>query len=86
MGGVKEGGRDNAMIRLAGWLREFDFSRELADDIMRLAAKNCDPEFDEDVALAKVERAYEQWEPGEHSKESAADDAAPRSETKRTNW
>lgn len=63
IGGVPEGGRDDAMWRLACKLRNDNLPRQYAEAIVRQAARACRPPFDEDVALEKVERAYRQYEP-----------------------
>lgn len=63
--GVPEGGRDDAMWRLAGKLRSDNVQRQYADLIIRQAARACDPAFDEADALEKVARAYRVYEPEE---------------------
>jgi hypothetical protein len=62
---VNHGRRDTEITRLAGWLRHKNFDQDIAEEIVRLAANNCKPEFDEDEAVRKVEYAWENWEPGE---------------------
>ena len=61
--GVPEGGRDDAMWRLACKLRNDDLPRQYAEILVRQAARACVPPFDEAVALEKVERAYRTYQP-----------------------
>lgn len=61
--GVPEGGRDDAMWRLACKLRNDGVERKYAEYMVRQAALACKPAFDVDVALEKVERAWKQYEP-----------------------
>lgn len=63
--GIPEGGRDDAMWRLAGKLRGDNVQRQYAELIVRQAARACDPAFDEDIALEKVARAYATYQPEE---------------------
>ena len=61
--GVPEGGRDDAMWRLACKLRNDGLERRYAEVIVRQAARSCSPPFDEAVALEKVERAWRTYQP-----------------------
>lgn len=63
LAGVAEGGRDDAMWRLACKLRNDGVDRRYADHMVRQAALACRPPFDVDVALEKVERAWKTYEP-----------------------
>jgi len=73
LAGVPEGQRDIEMFRLASLLRAKDVNRELAEGVVLFAARNCDPAFEEDEALAKVENAYERYQPGTSSRDYATD-------------
>src|SRR5215211_933089 len=73
LAGVPEGQRDKEMFRLACLLRGNDVARELAEGVVRYAAANCDPPFPEDEALAKVESAYERYQPNASSRNYATD-------------
>jgi hypothetical protein len=61
--GVPEGARDTAMWKLACKLRNDDVERKYAELIVRQAALACDPPFDEALALEKVARAYQTYDP-----------------------
>lgn len=61
--GVAEGGRDDALWRLACKLRNDGVERKYAEYMVRQAALACRPPFEIDVALEKVERAWRQYEP-----------------------
>jgi hypothetical protein len=61
--GVPEGGRDDAIFRLAAWARGADLPKETAAALAVLAARNCTPPFPEDQALQKVEWAYSHYQP-----------------------
>jgi len=63
LAGVPEGQRDNEVFRLASLMRAKDVARELAEGVVLFAARNCDPPFPEDEALAKVANAYERYQP-----------------------
>lgn len=61
--GVPEGARDSAMWSLACKLRNDNVERRYAEFMVRQAALACDPPFDEAIALEKVARAYDKYEP-----------------------
>lgn len=61
--GVPEGGRDDAMWRLACKLRNDGLPRQYAEVIVRQAARACVPAFDDATALEKVERAWRTYQP-----------------------
>jgi hypothetical protein len=71
--GVPEGHRDNEMHKLASLLRGKGVDRKLAEGVVLFAAKNCDPPFTEDEALAKVANAYERYQPNASSRNYATD-------------
>jgi len=61
--GVPEGQRDQTLFKLACKLRNADLPREMAETLILEAAKNCDPPFSEKIALEKVGRVYQRYEP-----------------------
>lgn len=54
----KQGERDNALFRMACSLRSNNVDKQQALELIKEAALACDPPFDCDVALAKVDWAY----------------------------
>lgn len=63
LSGVSEGGRDDALWRLACKLRHDGVEKRYAEYMIRQAALACRPPFEVDVALEKVDRAWKQYEP-----------------------
>lgn len=63
LNGVPEGQRDETLFKLACKLRNADVPREMAETLILEAAKNCQPPFSERVALEKVQRAYDRYQP-----------------------
>lgn len=61
--GIPEGRRDTTLYRYACRLRHDDVPQAEAEHLVRLAARACDPAFDEAVAVGKVRRAYKEFEP-----------------------
>jgi hypothetical protein len=70
--GVPEGQRDQKLFQLACKLRTADVPQEMAESLIVEAAKNCQPPFSEKVAIEKVSRAYQRYEPnqGPHTKQA----------------
>lgn len=64
--GIPEGGRDDALWRLASKLRADDVPRPYAEWIVQQAARLCQPPFETMLALDKVARAYVQYAPTPH--------------------
>lgn len=64
LSGIKEGHRDSELWRYACRLRHDDVPQEHAEGMLRLAARLCDPRFDEDTAVEKVRRAYAEYPAG----------------------
>lgn len=62
--GFDEGGRDDGLFRLACRFRHDDQPRGVAEALIRTAAANCRPPFDEDEAIAKVHYVYQKYEAG----------------------
>jgi hypothetical protein len=63
LNGIKEGARDQTLWSYAGKLRADDVPQAYAEQLIRQAARLCDPPFDEDTAVEKVRRAYREYEP-----------------------
>jgi len=63
LAGVPEGQRDNVLFKLACKLRNADVPREIAETLVLESARNCQPPFSERVALDKVARVYQKYEP-----------------------
>src|SRR5262249_8444483 len=63
LAGVPEGQRDNVLFQLACKLRNADVPREIAETLVLESARNCNPPFPERVALEKVARVYQKYEP-----------------------
>ena len=61
LNGVPEGQRDLTLWRASCKLRAAGVPQEMAEELVRAAARKCDPPFDEELAAAKVERAYKQY-------------------------
>lgn len=64
LAGVTEGGRDDALFRLACKLRRADIPRDIAEDLVIRSAAACTPPFPQQDALKKVTSAYERYPPG----------------------
>src|SRR5262245_25984837 len=63
LAGVPEGQRDEAIFRLASKLRNADIPQAMAETLVLEAARNCQPPFSERVALDKVARVYNRYQP-----------------------
>jgi hypothetical protein len=63
LGGIPEGERDDTLWRYACKLRGDDVPQVYADQLVRLAARQCRPAFDEAAAAEKVRRAYATYAP-----------------------
>lgn len=63
--GIPQGKRDDTLYRYACRLRHDDVPRAQAVELLRLAARACKPAFDEAVAIGKVRRAYEEFQPAQ---------------------
>lgn len=63
LSGIPEGKRDDTLFRYACKLRHDDEPQDRAEELIRLAARACKPPFDEDAAVGKVRRAYQEYEP-----------------------
>jgi putative DNA primase/helicase len=61
--GVPEGTRDDSLFRLACWARSRDIPRKNAEQLVLSAATRCQPPFEREEALKKVENAYTRYEP-----------------------
>jgi AAA domain/Bifunctional DNA primase/polymerase, N-terminal/Primase C terminal 1 (PriCT-1) len=61
--GVPEGQRDETLWKLACKVRNADVPREIAETLILEAARNCEPPFSERIALDKVARAYQRYQP-----------------------
>lgn len=61
--GVPEGKRDDTLYRYACRLRRDDVLQTEAEEKLRLAARACQPPFDEAIAVGKVRRAYKEFQP-----------------------
>ena len=61
--GVPEGGRNDALWRLACKMRSQGVPSFYAELIQSFAAAVCDPPYDEDTALEMVDRAYQKFDP-----------------------
>lgn len=61
LNGVPEGQRDMALWRAACKLRAAGVPQDMADELVRAAARKCEPPFDEELAASKVERAYQAY-------------------------
>ena len=63
LAGVPKGQRDEAIFKLASKLRQADVPSEMTETLVLEAARNCQPPFSERVALDKVARVYQRYEP-----------------------
>jgi hypothetical protein len=63
LNGVPEGQRDQTIFKLACKLRAADVPREITEQLILEAAKNCQPPFSERTALEKVQRVYNRYQP-----------------------
>jgi hypothetical protein len=61
LGGVPEGGRDEALFKYACSLQSRGMPKPEAMVLIERAATNCDPPFDLAVARSKVESAYQRY-------------------------
>jgi hypothetical protein len=68
LAGVPEGQRDETVFKLACKLRNADVPREMAEELVIEAARNCRPPFSERAALDKVARAYQHYPPKQDKK------------------
>jgi len=78
--GVPEGERDSTIFKLTCKLRRADVPQDFAERLVLDAARKCDPPFDEDLALEKVERAYETYLPIEEDNEMDSFRSNPKGE------
>lgn len=62
--GFDQGNRDNGLFKLACRFRHDDHPLGVAEALIRTAARNCRPPFDEDEAAAKVRYVYDRYEAG----------------------
>ena len=62
LAGVPEGKRDQTIFQLACKLRSADVPQNITEGLVTEAARNCQPPFDEQKALAKVRGAYSRYE------------------------
>lgn len=62
--GFPEGERDTGLFKLACRFRHDDQSRDYAEAMIAIAARNCQPPFDVDEAIEKVRYVYQKYEPG----------------------
>lgn len=62
--GFAQGNRDNGLFKLACRFRHDDETQARAEAMIRVAARNCDPPFDEDEAVEKVRYVYDKYEAG----------------------
>lgn len=62
--GFPEGQRDNGLFKLACRFRHDDQPQAYAEAMILVAARNCDPAFDDDEAIAKVRYVYGKYEAG----------------------
>jgi len=65
LAGMPEGQRDENLFRLACKLRNADVPQDMAERLIQEAAQNCQPPFPEAIALEKVRRAYDQYQPAQ---------------------
>jgi hypothetical protein len=72
LAGVSQGQRDETLFKLACKLRGADVPQEIAENLVIEAARNCQPPFDENVALEKVRRSYGRYEPKSEAKKALA--------------
>lgn len=61
--GIPEGKRDDTLFRYACKLRHDNVPQARAEALLRMAARACKPPFDEDTAVGKVRRAFQEYEP-----------------------
>lgn len=59
MRGVEEGRRDDTLFRYACRLRHDEVPQAHAEALIRLVARACKPAFDEEAAVGKVRRVYD---------------------------
>lgn len=62
--GFEQGNRDNGLFKLACRFRHDDEAQARAEAMIRIAARNCTPPFDEDEAVEKVRYVYVKYEAG----------------------
>jgi hypothetical protein len=67
LGGVPEGERRNALLRIVGKLRRIDLPIDFAEYLALVAANNCSPPFDESEALDLVQDVYKRYPIGPKS-------------------
>lgn len=58
MTGISEGGRDNALFKYACHLRGCEVPYDLAEAFLTEAANRCNPSFDQQLVINKLQRVY----------------------------
>ncbi len=65
LAGVPEGQRDQTIFKLAARLRQANVPEDAAIRLVQEAAGNCQPPFDQAIAMSKVQQVYRRYEAGQ---------------------